>query len=234
MRNLVFTKTEELLKQVEETQQEAIEQVAQAIVETLDKGGILQAFGSGHSIAGAKEICHRAGGFIPTKEIKEPAYGAYESVEGVGKNFMKKVDIRENDLVFIISNSGRNPLPVEMALGAKAKGGKVVAVTSLGASKNLKPKSSCGKNLYEVADYILDNCVPEGDAAVEVPGFEQKICGMSSITTGVLLEAVVCRAVEIMLEQGKEPLIYKSQNIDGGREFNEAIEKQYLDRLYRI
>jgi len=234
MRNLVFTKTEELLKQVEDTQQEAIEEVAKAIVETLDKGGILQAFGSGHSISGAKEICHRAGGFIPTKEIKEPAYGAYESVEGVGKNFMKKVDIRENDLVFIISNSGRNPLPVEMALGAKDKGAKVVAVTSLGASKNLKPKASCGKNLYEVADYILDNCVPEGDAAVEVEGFEQKICGMSSITTGVLLEAVVCRAVEIMLEQGKEPLIYKSQNIDGGREFNEAIEKKYLDRLYRI
>jgi len=77
MRNLVFTKTEELLKQVEETQQEAIEQVAQAIVETLDKGGILQAFGSGHSIAGAKEICHRAGGFIPTKEIKEPVIFMY-------------------------------------------------------------------------------------------------------------------------------------------------------------
>lgn len=234
MRNKVFTKTEELLKQVEETQQEAIETVAKAIVETLDKGGILQAFGSGHSISGAKEICHRAGGFIPTKEIKEPAYGAYESVEGVGKNFMKKVDIRENDLVFIISNSGRNPLPVEMALGAKAKGAKVVAVTSLEASKHLTPKASCGKNLYEVADYILDNCVPEGDAAVEVEGMNQKVCGMSSITTGVLLEATIYRAIEIMLEQGKEPLIYKSQNIDGGREFNEAIEAKYIDRLYRI
>ena len=234
MRNKVFTRTEELLKQVEDSQMEAIEVVAKAMVETLDKGGIIQAFGSGHSIAGAKEICHRAGGFIPTKEIKEPAYGAYESIEGVGKSFMKKVDIRENDLVFFISNSGRNPLSVEMAVAAKEKGAKTVAVTSLEASKHLKPKSSIGKNLYEVCDFILDNCVPEGDAAVEIDGLDQKVCGMSSITTGVLLEAVVYRAIEIMIEEGKEPLIYKSQNIDGGREFNEAIEKRYVDRLYRI
>jgi uncharacterized phosphosugar-binding protein len=61
-----------------------------------------------------------------------------------------------------------------------------------------------------------------------------KICGMSTIITGILLEAVVCRTVEIMLDKGIVPPIYKSQNIDGGREYNEEIEKQYIDRLYRI
>ena len=147
---------------------------------------------------------------------------------------MKKVDIRPNDIVFVISNSGRNPLPIEVALAAKAKGAKVVAVTSLEASKKLKSKHSSGKNLYEVVDYILDNRVPEGDSCVEVPGMDVKVCGMSSISTAVVLEAVVLRAVELLLERGIVPPIYKSQNIDGGREYNEAIEKDYIERLYRV
>ena len=195
---------------------------------------MVQAFGAGHSYGGALELTHRAGGFIPSKNIKEPALGAYESVEGVGTSFMKKVDVRPNDIVFVISNSGRNPLPIEVAIRAKEKGAKVVAVTSLEASKNLKSKHSGGKNLYEVADYVLDNRVPEGDSCIEIPGLDVKACGMSSITTAVVLEAVVCRAIEILLDRGIVPPIYKSQNIDGGREYNEAIEKDYIERLYRI
>ncbi|MBP3398647.1 MAG: sugar isomerase domain-containing protein [Erysipelotrichaceae bacterium] len=234
MRNKVYEFVEKLLKDVEETQHSQVEQVALAVADAIECGGLLQAFGAGHSYGGALELTHRAGGFIPSKNIKEPALGAYESVEGVGTTFMKKVDIRPNDIVFVISNSGRNPLPIEVALAAKAKGAKVVAVTSLEASKKLKSKHSSGKNLYEVVDYILDNRVPEGDSCVEVPGMDVKVCGMSSISTAVVLEAVVLRAVELLLERGIVPPIYKSQNIDGGREYNEAIEKDYIERLYRV
>lgn len=234
MRNKVYEFVEKLLKDVEETQHSQVEQVALAVADAIECGGLLQAFGAGHSYGGALELTHRAGGFIPSKNIKEPALGAYESVEGVGTTFMKKVDIRPNDIVFVISNSGRNPLPIEVALAAKAKGAKVVAVTSLEASKKMKSKHSSGKNLYEVVDYILDNRVPEGDSCVEVPGMDVKVCGMSSISTAVVLEAVVLRAVELLLERGIVPPIYKSQNIDGGREYNEAIEKDYIERLYRV
>ena len=126
-------------------------------------------------------------------------------------------------------------MPIEVALKAKEKGATTIAVTSLEVSKKLKSKHSEGKNLYEVCDYVLDNRCPEGDAAIELEGMDGlKICGMSTIITGILLQAVVCRAVEIMLEKGIVPPIYKSQNIDGGREYNEEIEKQYLDRLNRI
>ena len=219
---------------MENTQTDNVETVATAIGVCFQNGGLVQAFGAGHSYGGALELTHRAGGFIPSKNIKEPALGAYESVEGVGTSFMKKVDVRPNDIVFVISNSGRNPLPIEVAIRAKEKGAKVVAVTSLEASKNLKSKHSGGKNLYEVADYVLDNRVPEGDSCIEIPGLDVKACGMSSITTAVVLEAVVCRAIEILLDRGIVPPIYKSQNIDGGREYNEAIEKDYIERLYRI
>lgn len=234
MDNIVFDTIVQLIRDVKETQENNIYLAADAIAKSIMSGGILQAFGAGHSNAGALELTHRAGGFIPSKNIKEPASGAYESVEGVGTSFMKKVDVRENDVVFIISNSGRNPLPVEIALKAKEKGATIVAVTSLESSKLLKPKHSCGKNLYEIADIVLDNRIPEGDSVIEMSGLDCKLCGMSTITTSVLLQAVTYEAAKIMVEKGFEPPIYKSQNIDGGREYNEALEAKYVDRLYRI
>lgn len=232
--NKVFDTVRDLIDDVEVSQKDNIEKAAEALVSAIAEGGILQAFGAGHSNAGALELTHRAGGFIPSKNIKEPAGGAYESIEGVGSSFMKKVDVRSNDVVFIISNSGRNPLPVEIALGSKGKGATVIAVTSLEASKNLKPKHSSGKNLYEIADIVLDNRIAEGDATIELSGLDSKVCGMSTVTTSIILQAVTLRAAEMMLERGLTPPIYKSQNIDGGREYNEALESQYIERLYRI
>jgi uncharacterized phosphosugar-binding protein len=234
MGNQVFEVVRRLTDQVEETEQKAIQDAATLFANAIMGGGIVQAFGAGHSNAGALEITHRAGGFIPTKNIKEPAGGAYESIEGVGESFMKKVDIRETDVVVVISNSGRNPLPVAIALGAKEKGAKVIAVTAVEASKRLKSKHVCGKNLYEIADVVLDNKVVEGDSTIKVDGLDTKVCGMSTITTTLLLQAVTLRAAEIMLERGYQPPIYKSQNIDGGREYNEALEEAYVSRLYRI
>lgn len=230
----VFDVVERLVKECKETQMENIEQASIAVADAIMAGGILQAFGAGHSNAGALELTHRAGGFIPTKNIKEPAGGAYESVEGVGSAFMKKVDVQAKDIVFIISNSGRNPLPVEIALKAKEKGATIVAVTALESSKTLKPKHSCGMNLYQIADIVLDNRIPEGDSVIDVEGIDCKVCGMSTITTALLLQAVTYRATLIMIERGFAPPIYKSQNIDGGREYNEALEAKYIDRLYRI
>ncbi len=81
---------------------------------------------------------------------------------------------------------------------------------------------------------VLDNRTIEGDSTIEVEGLDTRVCGMSTITTAVLLQAVTLRTVEIMLERGYTPPIYKSQNIDGGREYNEALEEKYIHRLYRI
>ena len=122
MRNRVYSYVENLLKDLENTQENNVEVVAAAVADAIQNGGLVQAFGAGHSYGGALELTHRAGGFIPSKNIKEPALGAYESVEGVGTSFMKKVDVRPNDIVFVISNSGRNPLPIEVAIRAKEKG----------------------------------------------------------------------------------------------------------------
>ncbi len=230
----VYGVVKDLIQQLEATEDAAIESAAEVFADAIMAGGIVQAYGSGHSTAGALEITHRAGGFIPTKNIKEPAGGMYEAIEGVGSTFLKKVDIRKEDAVVIISNSGRNPFPIEMAIGAKAKGAKVIAVTAVEASKGLTSKHSSGKNLYQVADVVLDNKVVSGDSTIDVEGLDTKICGMSTVTTSILLQAVTLRAAEIMLERGFQPPIYKSQNIDGGREYNDALEEKYYHRLYRI
>jgi len=234
MENKVFDYVEELLQNVKESEKEHIEAAALLIADSIMAGGMLQAFGAGHSYAGALELTHRAGGFVPTKNIKEPAGGAYEVVEGVGISFMKKVDVRPNDVVVVISNSGRNPLPLEVALESKKKGGKIIAVTALEASRNLESRHSSGLRLFEIADVVLDNKIPLGDSCLDVEGVNAKVCGMSTITTAVLVQAVTYRAAEIMVSRGYQPPVYKSQNIDGGREYNEKLEKEYIDRLYRI
>lgn len=234
MDNEVFAKALELIHQLKENQEENILAAAKCIADTFEAGGILQAFGSGHSNAGALELCHRAGGFVPTKAIKEPANGAYEAVPGVAEVFLKKVDIRKDDVVFVISNSGRNPLPLEIATQAKERGSKVVAVTSVGASSKLTSKHQSGKRLFEIADVVIDNQVPDGDACIELEGLDTAICGMSSITTAVALQAVVLEAAKMLLARGITPPFFKSQNVDGGAEYNQKLLDQHFDRLYHI
>lgn len=234
MRNKYFEVVEDLLKEVEETQKDNITAGAKLIADSIMSGGILQAFGSGHSHAAALEITSRAGGLIPSKSIKEPSLGIYESIEGVGAKFTQRLDVRKEDVVVIISNSGRNPLPIEIAIYCKEKGAKVIVVTSLESSKQLTSKHSSGKNLWEFADVVLDNKVPFGDSSVEVDGLPVKVCGTSSVSAAVLENAMVLEAIEIMVEKGFTPPVFMSGNVDGGPEFNEKYLHKYFDRLYHI
>jgi uncharacterized phosphosugar-binding protein len=233
MRNEYFKVIEELMKEVEATQSENITKAGELIASSIMNGGILQAFGSGHSYAAAIEITNRAGGLIPAKAIKEPAGGLYETIEGVGTLFLKRCDIRKEDIVVLISNSGRNPLPIEIALKCKEVGAKIIVVTSLESSKELSSKHSSKKNLWQFGDVVLDNRVFKGDATVVVPGLPVRVCGTSSISAALMLNAAVLEAIQIMVSKGYVPPVYMSANVDGGPEFNERLSAQYADRLNR-
>ncbi len=234
MRNEYFKVIEDLLKEVEATQSENITKAGELIAASIMNGGILQAFGSGHSFAAALEITNRAGGLIPSKAIKEPAGGMYETIEGVGNLFLKRCDIRKEDVVVLISNSGRNPLPIEIALKCREIGAKIIVVTALESSKELSSKHSSGFNLWQLGDVILDNRVMKGDATVEVPGLPVRVCGTSSVSAAVMLNAAVLEAIHIMVNKGYVPPVYMSQNVDKGAEFNERLTAQYADRLNRL
>jgi len=214
------------------TQGDNIRAAANLVCQSIMKGGILQAFGSGHSYATALEICGRAGALIPAKAMEEPAHGDYETIEGVGREYIKKSDIRPDDIVVIISNSGRNPLPIEVAAYTREKGAKIIVVTSLNVSKSLTSRHSSGKLLYEYADVVLDNRGVYGDAAVQLEGLPQKICATSSITGSILVDCMMCEAIEKMVSDGYLPPIYTSLNVDGGSDANQYHIEQYAQRIY--
>ena len=232
MENEVFTKALELIEKLKNSQEKNILEAAKCIADTIEAGGILQAFGSGHSQAGAMELCSRAGGLVPTKNIKEPAQGKYESVPGVAEIFLREVEILKEDTVFVISNSGRNPLPLEIATQAKERGAKVVAVTSVSASSKLSSFHKSGKRLFEIADVVIDNQTPDGDASITLPGLDTAICGMSSITTAIAIQATVLEAAKMLLERGIQPPFFKSANIDGGKEYNLKLVDAYFNRMF--
>lgn len=221
-----------MVREIMDTQGDHIRAAAELVRASIMGGGILQAFGSGHSHGVALEICGRAGALIPTKAMEEPARGDYETIEGVGKKYMEKSDVRPGDVVVIISNSGRNPLPIEVAEFAREKGAKVIVVTSLEVSKTLSSRHSSGKLLYEYADVILDNHGVYGDAAVELEGLPTKICGTSSITSSILVDCMMCEAIEQMVDRDYVPPIYTSLNVDGGTEANLRDVERYADRIY--
>ena len=234
MRNKVFNEVEKLLKKVEETQMENVHQGAKLVAQAIMDGGILQAFGSGHSYCGAVEICGRAGGLIPSKVIQDKAMGAYEMIEGVGSQLSKRLDIQENDVVVLISNSGRNPMGIELAEFVKNQKAKLIVVTSLESSKQMTSRHSSGKLLYEFGDVVIDNGVGFGDASIEVEGLESKVIGLSSMSVAALLQAMILESIEIMVEKGYKPPVYMSANVDGGPEHNDALIERYKDRIYRL
>jgi Uncharacterized protein containing SIS (Sugar ISomerase) phosphosugar binding domain len=223
-----------MLEKLDETQYDNIKKAAEIVADSIMAGGILISFGSGHSIVGAKEIHSRAGGLFPTKQIIDPTGGIFEKLEGSGTELVRKVEMLPEDVVIIISNSGRNPISVEIALKAKECGSKIIAVTALESSKKLTPRHSSGKMLYELADVVLDLCSVEGDAAIEVEGLDEKICGTSTVTTAAVLQSMILEAVELMISRGFTPPVRISANLDNGSERSAEIEKQYAHRIYRI
>ena len=227
-----FDKAEESMEKLKNTQGGNIHNAALLISESIRSGGILQAFGSGHSYAGAIEVCGRAGGLIPSKIVRDHSDGIFESVEGNAYYLMRQVDVRPEDVFIIISNSGRNPLSIEIAEYVKKKGCKVIVVTALDISKSSASRHSSGKILYEFADVVLDNQSEFGDAALEIEGFDTKVCGTSSFSTCLLLQQTIYEAIRDMVEKGYEPPVFKSANVDGGREFNQILEEKYADRIW--
>ncbi|MDU5111033.1 MAG: SIS domain-containing protein [Clostridium sp.] len=229
-----FKAIDDLLEKLKIDQNENIMKAAEIIANSVMNGGIIQTFGSGHSYGTALEISGRTGGLIPTKLLREPSTGIYERIEGVGETFAKECDFRQEDCIVIISNSGRNPISIEIAKVAKENGLKIIVLTSYEVSKNIESRHSSGKKLFDYADVILDNMGVYGDSALEVEGIPVKVGATSSIAGAMLLNSAVLESMDIMLKQGFTPPIFMSANIDGGLEYNDKLLCKYKDRLNRL
>ncbi|MGV8049802.1 MAG: sugar isomerase domain-containing protein [Anaerolineaceae bacterium] len=215
------------LEEIKATQGENITRAAQLIGNTLIAGKWVYTFGSGHSQLLAIELHGRAGGLYPIVHIPDPMNGKAERIEGFGEVLLKDFPFQAGETIIVISNSGRNPEPIEVALIAKQAGLKVIALTSLEHSRSVSSRHSSGKLLFEVADIVLDSLVPPGDASIQFEGMAPRTGALSTVLGAALLNAVTVEAIEYMLSQGVEPPVLLSANLDGSDEFNDAIKNKY-------
>lgn len=228
-----------LLQQVEEKENDAMENAAQAAYQSIQSGGLLHVFASGHSHMIAEELFFRAGGLAPVNPILAPSLlvqeGAIQSMQnerkpGLAKDILEKVGLKEGDTLIISSNSGINSVPVEAAAYARSKGLTVVGITSLEATKALPSKQTEGKKLYELCDIVIDNHVPVGDGLLTLP--DGVITGGASTFSSLFIaQRIVLKIEKRYLAEGKQPPIFKSANVPGGTEYNEVLVKEYQDKI---
>lgn len=222
----------------------ALDPAIDLLVASLRAGGVIQAFGTGHSEAFAMEIAGRAGGLIPTNRIAlrdivlhgertaEVLTGSLEREPWVVDELMAVSPVTENDVFVIASNSGVNGSIVGVALWAKEHGHKVIAVTSLEHTVRVEPKHPSGKRLSEIADVVIDNLAPYGDSTLQVTD-TISAGAISSITAAFIAQLLTLGVARTLAEAGEVPPMYISANIPGGDEHNSALEARYLDRLRR-
>lgn len=220
-----------LLEQMEERESESIEEAAQLLGETVLADGLIYAFGSGHSQCLAREVAGRAGGLFTIQGIADPLKGRGERVEGLAEELLKAYPLKSGETMIVISNSGRNAMPIEMALGAQQRGLKVIGVTSLKHSSASESRHSSGKRLFEIADVVLDTGGPLGDAVIELGDTGLKIGAVSTVLGAALLNATVVAAIEYVRARGKTPPILVSFNVDGSDEHNARVMEQYGKRM---
>lgn len=242
--NSYSTEVAKRLRSIEEqVRVGGLEPAIQVIVTAVESGGVLQAIGSGHSEAFAMEIAGRAGGFIPSHAIglrdlvllgdrEASILGGAELERDVSivDELWGLYDIHPADAFLIASNSGVNGSIVGLALKAKAEGHPVIAVTSLEHTNAVTPKHPSGKRLSEIADVVLDNRAPYGDATLDL-GDGLRIGPVSSITASYIAQLLTIGAAEHIRATGAVPPMYISANIPGGDEHNNLLESRYGARI---
>lgn len=227
----------ESLKYVDR-QKEKFERAISIIENSLKLNGLIYIFGTGHSHMLAEEIFYRAGGLATIYPIlidelmlhrKASTSSKLERVEGYISEILDEYDLTASDTFIIISNSGINAVPIEAALYAKSKGCEVIAITSLNHSKDSKPRNSKNLHLYEIANVVLDNGAPKGDATIDVNG--KKMGPISTITGAFILNSLIIGATEKLEKEGVALPIFLSANVENGDEINAKILKDYKKRV---
>lgn len=208
--------------------------LAPVIGASIAKGDIVHTFGSGHSEIIAREIVGRAGGLVAITSIPDPTAGFIENLVGYGTALVERYDrqyeMRPGEIVIVISNSGKNSSPIEVALHAKKKGCLVVGLTSVAMSASAKTVHPSGKKLHELCDHVLDNGGVPGDTVMKLT--DDIMTGPTSTFIGASLLNWLMLSVMEWLRDNKHPLpVLRSQNIPGAIDHNRQVGAKYKHRL---
>ena len=220
-----------LIERVRAEEWDAIEAAAHLVADALAEGRGIHAFGSGHSHMLAEEMFYRAGGLVDVRPIlfeglmlhaDAPLSTNLERLPGLAAILLDGHGVEAGDVLLVFSNSGRNPVTVELAEAARARGVGVIAITSRRHSESTTPRGG-GARLFEVADVVIDNGGEPGDAAIHVPGFDRAVAPTSTAVGAAIVNAIVAEAVALTVDAGIAPRVFASSNIDQGYAINAIL-----------
>ena len=233
------SEVKKLIDKVVHKNQDILNKVIDLVSKTIIDDKIIHAFGTGHSHMIGLELFARAGGIANVNAMLDSTVmtseGARRSAEierisGFAKVIWDQHKIKKNDIFIVISNSGRNAMPIEMAELAKNNSNKVIAITSINQSSKYPARIKNQKKLYEIADYVIDNCVPSGDSIIPIG--KDFSGAVSSILGCFIVNLMVTESLKIVHKAGKKLPLFYSQNIDGIS--NEELFSKYEKRVKHL
>lgn len=232
-----------LLQRVRDEEAENIEAAGTLLADTVAAGGRLFAFGAGHSSLAAQDLVYRAGGLALMNLLAVPGVvgvdvmpatlgSALERVDGLASAVLDSSPLRDGDALVVISLSGRNALPVEMAMSARARGVKVIGVTSVAYASQTASRHVSGTYLKDHCDIVLDSKIAVGDTELTLDSIPAPFAPASTVVTSALLQAVMATAAGALADRGIEPPLLRSGNVDGGLDWNARVFEKYGDRIF--
>jgi uncharacterized phosphosugar-binding protein len=237
---LFFKGINDIFQQIAATQGPNIERAAELIADAIVHDGVVHLFGTGHSNLIAEEVFGRANTLAPVNQVVDLSLaGAVntvqsfytERVEGLGQLIFEHVRAQPQDVFLVISNSGRNAVPIDFARAAREHGHKVIVETCVAFSLSQPSRHSSGKRLLDYADVILDNKTPHADRVVNVEGMKPGLGSASGLAGALLVHAALVEAAMKIKERGIEPPVFMHGNLDGGMEYNQSLLDKYWLRI---
>ncbi|HEX71859.1 MAG TPA: sugar isomerase domain-containing protein [Candidatus Hydrogenedentes bacterium] len=220
---------------------EPIHAAADLIARSLIKNGVWHVFGAGHSHLIAEEAYSRMGGLAPVNAVLFPPLMLHEGpvsarrmarIPGIAKVLFERADLRPGEVLTIISNSGRDAVPIEMALLAREKGVSTVAVTSLAQARLAKNSPGFNVKLFEICDVVIDNCTGEGDAALKITGTESLVGPMSTLAGVAVIQQITYLIARAFVESGREAPVFRSVHAAGGEQWNARLVQVFGARAH--
>jgi uncharacterized phosphosugar-binding protein len=224
---------------IESTQMGAIQKAAGWIADAMMADRFAVLFGSGHSAIPTEDVYPRIGsfpGWLPIHELSTTYIAKFsgntglrqglflEKVEGFGSVVLANYALDPRDVMIVISNSGVNTMGVEIAIEARKMNLKTVGITSVAHTRQSRSYHSSGKRLFEVVDLVIDNCVPQGDALVEIENFPAKVAAASTICGCIIMQSLAAETAALLSARNYIPPVFPSHNSNETPEEAEKVE----------
>ena len=244
-----LVEAQRLLARLGETQAGAIETASAWSADAIAGGGLVHLFGTGHSRIPVEEMFPRYGsypGFNPIVELSmtfhSQVVGAngqrqamfIERTPGLAEVILANFVFGPSDVMIVFSASGLSAVPVEMARGARRRGIRVIAVTSVEQSMSDDPSPAVGSRLLDEADLVIDLCTPPADALVEIDGLDTPVGPGSTLAAVAIVNSIKVRTAQLLVERGAMPPVITRASVVGADRSRQLFDDAYREHARRI